>query len=146
MFAQAPEIQPMASVYSWRGQIYENLDQVVSAIENYSTATKMAPYSNSAYQGLTRTLVRQGNLTGAAIAASYLLAMNSQEPRNHATLGNLLYEMRRYYDAAVSYQRALQLAPANEAYYKHLLRKAKFQMEVRLEKPNEKRARSPVKA
>lgn len=119
-----------SSIYHQRALVLENLGRYIEAIENYDIAVKLSPYHNSAYEGLTRVLMKQNNLVGALLASSYLTAMNNQDPRNFERVGNIFYHMRRHEDALVSFKKAAILS-SNKAVHRHKIKMTEFQIKVR---------------
>ena len=129
-YNEAIKIGPFASVYNRRGQAFVELGQYVDAIDSYGTAVTLSPYYDSAYEGLTRTFLKQGDYLGALKASAYLTAVNSENPEYFEIQGDLFYSIRRYDDALVSYRKAAVLS-SRKAKYLHKIKLAEYQIDVR---------------
>lgn len=119
-----------ASIYLQLGYTQEKLNEYIDAANSYATSVAISPYYENGYENLSRILAKKGDYTGALQANSYLTTINSQSPRYHITRGKLFYWMRRYADAESSYHQAVSLS-ADNPYYLHLVRMARFQIDVR---------------
>lgn len=124
-----------ASIYLQLGYTQEKLNEYIDAANSYATAVALSPYYENGYENLSRILAKRGDYTGALQANSYLTTINNQTPRYHITRGKLFYWMRRYADAESSYHQAVSLS-ADNPYYLHLVRMARFQIEVRSDSNN----------
>ena len=129
-YNQAMEFGSFTQIYVSRAFVLEQLNRYVDAVGDYEASINMSPYNDSAYEGLTRVLLKQNNLVGALIASSYLTTMNNQSPENFELQGNIFYMMRRYEDALVSYKKAAILS-SNKGVYLHKIKMTEFQLNVR---------------
>lgn len=129
-YSEALERGKFPEIYESRAVALESLGRYVEAVQDLNTSIALSSYNDSAYNKLTRVLLRQNDLVGALVASSYLTTMNNQSSENYATKGNIFYLMRRYEDALISYKKANILSPDN-AMYLHKIRKAQYQIDVR---------------
>lgn len=117
-------------VYHQRAMVLEELGRYVEASASYKNSIALSPYYTSSYEGLGRTLLKQNDFFGALLAASILTQLNNQNAQYFSIQGDLLYRIRRYQDALIDYKKASLLSPGN-AYIKHKVRMAEFQLDVR---------------
>lgn len=129
------------SLHVQRGFTLEKLRRFVEAAEDYDAATRMSPYNESAYQGLTRVFLNQGNWVGALTASSYCAALNNQDASVFELQGDIFYQMRRYEDALISFRKAAILS-SDKAVHRHKIRMTEFQIEIRSNAKNGKPAKT----
>jgi tetratricopeptide (TPR) repeat protein len=129
-YNKALVIGRFSQIYTNRALVLENLSRFVDSVKDLEDAINLTPYNDTAYERLTRVLLKQNNYVGALIASSYLTTMNNQSPKNFEIKGNIFYSMRRYEDALVSYKKAAILS-SDEAVYLHKVKMAEYQISVR---------------
>lgn len=130
-YSQAAELGTFSGIFLGRAEAYDNLERYVDAIDDLQVALNLSPYRASTYYHLITLLSKSNKLLEALIASSYYIAMNNQHPSIYEGRGNILYEMRRYHDALLNYQFALDRSPEKKAKLRHKIRMTEFQIEVR---------------
>jgi tetratricopeptide (TPR) repeat protein len=135
-YEKAIKLDDHPLIYHQIGISQEALEQYVDAVGSYSSAALLSPFGNKAYEGLVRTLLKQGRIIDALSASVYLTGVNTQNPYYSEMLGDLLYDIRRYDDALINYERAVILNEDN-GLFRHKVRKAKYQISVRKQQKDE---------
>lgn len=140
---QAVKAGPSAIAYRQLGLANEFLNNYMEAIENYRIAIGLDPYFQIGYLDLFRVLSKQGDYLGALKALNQLTALNNQVPVFYAGMGDMFYNLRRYDEAVISYKKASVLDP-DSGIFKHKLRMAEYQIEVREDDQSETAVKTSI--
>lgn len=134
-YQQAIALSPgLVKAYVRRGQLLEAHERYAEAIAVAKTALRLDPYSAAALRILAKSLYRSGAPVEALIAADHLTRIAPEDAAAFALRASVQYAMRMYAEAEVSYERAAQL-DNGDPYYRHMVRRAAFQLGVRQQRP-----------
>lgn len=130
-YQQAVAQGDIAFAYHQMGVAQRALGRNVDALSSFAKASKLDPYSGSVYEELMVTYLNMGMPVEALKATVYLTALDNQNPAYYDVQGDIFYSVRRYDDAIIAYQKASVLSGIDEPSYKHKIRKAQYQIDVR---------------
>lgn len=109
-----------AEVYSALGNLYLRSGQSELAAVQFRRSLTLHPEGVDAHLGLVEIDILDGNYEEAESA---LLALRSSQPNVwlvHLKMGNFLFKTGRAAESIISYQRAIELSPDNQAAYNGL--------------------------
>lgn len=97
----------------WRGVKYERLQDVDSALDAYSSATRWNDSNRNAHFQLAMMLHRKGRYTEAATQYRRVIELDSSLVEAYINLGSVLGDAGKPEDCLSLYQQALKIAPNN---------------------------------
>ena len=113
--SQATSQEQQAQAYIYLGDTMKAEGLTEKAIEAYKQAVQLSPQSQKAnylYVELhAKNLWAKGNIEDAMKVYRQFLELNPKESKFHNNLGLLLLQKQRYQEAAISFQRSIDLAP-----------------------------------
>ncbi len=88
-------------------------DRIDEAIDCYRRATEADPSLSIAWNGLSKTLQRKGDLDGAVAAALKIVELEPDDPLSHTNLSILYQAQGKITEAEDEKALAMQLQPSN---------------------------------
>lgn len=110
MTDQQPDAGPISarSLYKEGFQHFAS-DRIDEAIDCYRRATEEDPSLSIAWNGLSKTLQRKGDLDGAVVAALKIVELEPDDPLSHTNLSILYQEQGKITEAEDEKALAMQL-------------------------------------
>jgi serine/threonine protein kinase/tetratricopeptide (TPR) repeat protein len=119
-FKQAVTLRPgYWATYNWLGLFYMDHARYEEAVAQFSQVVSLAPDSFTGYYNLGAVRILQGKYAEAVPLLEKSLSIRSTADAS-SNLATAYFQMHRYADSAVQFQKAVQLDPKNYLFWGNL--------------------------
>ncbi len=119
-FKQAVTLRPSYwATYNWLGLFYMNHARYEEAVNQFSQVVSLAPDSFTGYYNLGAVRILQGKYADAVPLLEKSLSIRPSADAS-SNLATAYFQMHRYADSAVQFEKAVQLDPKNYLFWGNL--------------------------